>query len=95
MLFFLVNRGFRASAYQPDVGLFLAGGGGGAGWTNTLEMSTDNAQTFQYLSDIDYSQWIRGILGSCLVIADSNTLVVIGGRSRSASSKLKARNLKS
>ena len=81
MFFFRVNRGFRASAYQPEVGLFLAGGGGGSGWTNTLEMSPDNAQTFQYLTDVPYSTF-RGIFGSCLVIADNNTLVVIGGRSR-------------
>ena len=59
-----------------------------------VEMSTDNAQTFQDLTDIPYSQF-RGILGSCLVIADNNTLVVIGGRSRSSNSTLKEGNLKS
>ena len=94
MFFFVVNRGYRASDYQPEVGLFLAGGGGGSDWTNTLEMSTDNAQTFQNLTDVNYSQF-RGILGVCLVIADNNTVVVIGGRSRSRLSMPKVENLKS
>ena len=83
LLMFLQNKFFlfsmmRAWDFHPDVGLIMAGGA--FPLTKAVVRSTDYGHTFTSLPEMPYGVSGQGVFGSCLVIIDSTTIFLAGGR---------------
>lgn len=66
----------RASDYRPEMGLVIAGGYGamGGGRSAKVEISKDNAATFQQLEPLP-----TPLERTCVVILNETTFIVMGG----------------
>lgn len=72
---------YRGWAFQPGVGIILAGSSNPA--SNTVEISRypDYGSKFEELADTRQAYTpFKGLYGACLVMVDDSTLLMIGGR---------------
>ena len=82
---FVVNiLNFLSSSHQawdfnPDVGLVVAGGGNPS--SKSVHISTDFGRSYSFLTNLPYGS--SYVYGACLLIVNSTTLFVAGGRDRS------------
>lgn len=79
----------RASDYRPEMGLVIVGGYGsmGGGRSKNIEMSKDNAATFQQLDPMPSPFKLSGLERSSVVILDENTFIIIGGHGSAPSER--------